>query len=140
MKKTKATRKATVTLTSVTPTRVEYEYLPKAIPFAYTSYYKLFEATWGVPITENINQEIIKVTGLTEGTYKITIGGSTLSKTYTSAELAEGVNIAIDEKNPAQIQAISAYSLAVTKVANEGAYRSIAITEQQLKAKGLDDI
>ena len=42
---------------------------------------------------QDINQGIIKVTGLDEGTYKITIGSSTLSKTYTSAELADEYNI-----------------------------------------------
>jgi len=126
---------ANVTVTNATNSRVEYKYLPKAIPFAYTSYYKLFEETWGVPITNDINQEIIKVTGLSEGTYKITIGSNTLSVNYSASELAEGVNIAIDVNNPAQIQAKAAYEKARTKVANEGTYRSIAITEQQIKAR-----
>lgn len=131
---------ANVTVTNATNSRVEYKYLPKAIPFAYTSYYKLFEETWGVPITKDINQEIIKITGLSEGTYKITIGSNALTKTYSASELAAGVNIAIDENNPAQIQAKAAYEKAKTKVTNEGTYRSIAITEQQIKARPEVDI
>ena len=54
---------------------------------------------------------------------------------HSASELAAGVNIAIDENNPAQIQAKAAYEKAKTKVTNEGTYRSIAITEQQIKAR-----
>ena len=124
------TENATVNLTNASATKVEYEYLAKAIPFAHTSHYKLFEDTWGVPITEDINQEIIKVSGLADGNYTIKIDNNTLSRTYTASELSEGVNIATDAKNPAQIQALEAYNLVSTKINNENKYRGIAITEQ----------
>ncbi len=133
------TQNASVNVISACNSSVSYEYLPKAIPIAYTSYYELIENDWGVPITEDINREIIKVTGLEEGTYKIKIEDKTLTGEYTSDELANGVNIAIDANNPAQIQAKSAYDLAKTKARNESSYRGIAITEQQFRKRGFDE-
>lgn len=132
------TENATVNMISYDSTKVEYEYLAGAIPFAYTTHYKKFENDWEVPITEDINQEIIRVTGLEDGIYKIKIGENTLTKTYTAEELAEGVNIAIDDNNPAQIQSQEAFNLANTKAVNEDKYRGIAITEQQFRQKGLN--
>lgn len=129
----KSTERADVVVTDYKPNRVEYEYLAHAIPVAYTQYYKQWE-DWGVPVTEDINQEIIKVTNLEEGTYSITIGGNTLAKNYTAEELAEGINIAIDANNPAQIQSKEAHALAVTKVTNDAAYRAIATTEQGIRS------
>ena len=129
----KSTERADVVVTDYKPNRVEYEYLAHAIPVAYTQYYKQWE-DWGIPVTEDINQEIIKVTNLEEGTYSITIGGNTLTKNYTAEELAEGINIAIDANNPAQIQSKEAHALAVTKVTNDAAYRAIATTEQGIRS------
>ena len=59
---------------------------------------------------------IIKVASLEAGDYKITIDGNVLTKTYTAEELAQGVNIAIDENNPAQIQSKLAYDATVKKI------------------------
>ena len=127
-----STEKADVDITDYSADRVEYEYLAHAIPVAYTEYYQRWE-NWGVPVTEDINNEIIKVTNLEAGTYSITIGGNTLTKNYTADELAEGVNIAIDANNPAQIQSKEAHKIAASKVSHEGTYRSIAVTEQGIR-------
>lgn len=135
----KSTERADVVVTDYSKNKVEYEYLAHAIPVAYTSYYKQYE-DWGVPVTEDINQEIIKVTGLEEGNYTITIGGNVLTKTYTANELDAGVNIAIDDNNPAQIQSKEAHKKAVKKVSNEATYRSIAITEQAIRSHPEIDI
>ena len=128
----KVTERADVTLNAFASNGVEYEYLAHAIPLAYTEHYKTWE-NWGVNVTEDLNNEIIKVTGLEDGEYTIKIGDSKLAKTYTAAELAEGVNIAIDANNPAQIQSKNAYDVARAKVKNEGSFRTIAITEQAIR-------
>ena len=130
--KTISAENATVTLTSASDTKVEYEYLAKAIPIAYQGSYKQFEE-WGVNITEEMNLETIKVTGLAEGTYKVTIGGSELTLKYTADELAKGINISTDLKNPAQMQSLQAYMSSLSKSSHETAYRSIATTEQALR-------
>ena len=103
-----------------------------AIPLAYTKFYQKWES-WGVPVTDDINNEIIKVTNLDKGTYSITIGGNKLTKNYTDEELSKGVNIAIDANNPAQIQSVEAHKVAVSKVSNETSYRAIATTEQGIR-------
>ena len=128
----KATERADVVLTDYSSDKVEYEYLAHAIPVAYTEFYQNWE-NWGVPVTEDINNEIIKVTNLDAGTYSITIGGNKLTKNYTAEELANGVNIAIDANNPAQIQSKAAHKIAASKVSHEGTYRSIAVTEQGIR-------
>ena len=136
---TKTAENADVNLTSVGDSKIVYEYLPKAIPFAYTTYYQALEG-WDATITEDINQEIIKITGLSEGTYSIKIGENTLTKTYTALELADGINIAVDENNPAQIQSKAAYEKAKIKVTNESQYRNSAFSEQYIMAHPEVDI
>ncbi len=131
------TQNANVTLKTSSASGVEYEYLAGAIPVAYTDSYKKWEG-WGVPVTEDINQEIIKVAGLESGEYTITIDGNTLSEKFDATELAEGVNIAIDANNPAQVQAKAAFELEKIKAANENAYRMIARTQQYFNKKGLN--
>ena len=56
----KATERADVVVTDNKSDRVVYQYLAHAIPVAYTDHYKQFE-DWGVPVTEDINQEILKL-------------------------------------------------------------------------------
>ena len=128
----KVTNRADVAVTDFSDSRVEYEYLAHAIPLAYTKHYKTWES-WGINVTDELNNEIIKISNLDAGNYSIIIDGNKLTKTYTAEELAEGVNIAIDENNPAQIQSQLAYEATIKKVNNESAFRSIATTEQAIR-------
>ena len=57
-----------------------------------------------------INQEIIRVPGLASGNYVVKIDGVTMG-TYTSMQLALGVNIAEIQANPAQKQAQKVYDI-----------------------------
>ncbi len=59
-----------------------------------------------IDFTEKMNREIIKVTGLSEGTYEIAFDGKVIT-TATSEELLNGVNIATLSENPGQIKAKS---------------------------------
>lgn len=59
-----------------------------------------------VDFTEKMNREIIKVTGLSEGTYEIAFDGKAVT-TATAEELAKGINIAVLSENPGQIKAKS---------------------------------
>lgn len=120
---------ADVKILSANSSGVTYTYLAKALPLPVHSSYIYAEETLGLPVTEDLNQEIIKVTGLADGKdYSITIDGIALSKIYTAAELAAGVNIATDAKNPAQIAAMNAYREIEKKVEIENYYRMIAQT------------
>lgn len=123
-----------VTVNNISQTEVSYTYMPKAIPMAYTESYKKWENDWDCPVTEEINREIIKINSLDSGTYEISFDGKGLSKTYTADELAEGVNIAIDEKNPGQIQAKESFEILREKINHESDYREIALTEQFMRS------
>ena len=57
-----------------------------------------------VDFTSRMNREIIKVTGLAEGTYDVAFDGKTIAS-YSAEELAKGVNIATLSENPGQIKA-----------------------------------
>ena len=95
---------ATVKLLECDERKVEYTYLANAIPLATESYYKEAKDLFvGMDISD-INQEIIRATGLLDGTYSICFDGVEIIK-CTSDELAEGINIAELSNNPAQIKA-----------------------------------
>lgn len=118
---------AEVSVHKASPDGVEYSYIANALPYPYCSEYKYAENTLHLPITEEINQEIIQVRGLNEGTYSIKIDDSLLG-TYTSEELSNGVNIAVNENNPSQLQAQEVYELSMEKAKTEFSYRYIAQT------------
>ena len=105
-----STYNADVTVIEASDSRIKYEYAPKAIPMAVNSWYK--DAENIIPVTDYLNQEIIKIDNLTSGNYCVeftdTDNESYILGTYTADELAEGINIAINEDNPSQIQSQSA--------------------------------
>ena len=113
---------------------LSYTYAPKSLPMYMTTEYETFEKTYGFQVTNSINREIIKVAGLTEGNYKIMIGDAEIG-TYSSADLAKGVNIATAPTNPGYIQSKSVYDLVTTKMGHDNLLRSIAYVERNLANK-----
>lgn len=68
-----------------------------------------------VPFVQELDQEVLCVKGLTEGRYELQIDGQPV-KTWTSVELAEGVNLAEETSTPQYKQAS-----AVAKLSHERA-------------------
>jgi len=101
---------AEVTVNDCTPTSVSYNYAPKAIPMAANAWYK--DAEKIIPVTDYLNQEIIKVSNLESGDYVVEYkdvdNNSYVLGTYSNDELGEGINVAVNENNPSQKQALSA--------------------------------
>ncbi|MDY3927834.1 MAG: GDSL-type esterase/lipase family protein [Clostridia bacterium] len=118
---------ADVIMHEVSENGVSYSYLPKALPYPYCTEYQYAEDTLHLPVTEDINKEIIKISGLKEGSYNIIIDDNLLG-TYTSEDLSKGVNIAVNQNNPSQIQAQEVYDLSMQKARMEFSYRYIAQT------------
>ena len=114
---------------------VAYTYSPKALPLYAGSVGYMYVKGYDVDITNNMNREIIKVTNLDEGTYKITMDGTEVA-TFTADELAAGVNIAELANNPGQIQAKNAFSYRYTRVDTENSYRGITNTEMYIRKNG----
>lgn len=81
---------------------LEFDYAPKALPLPLNDDYK--KAASIVPVTDELNQEIFQVTGLKEGQYSLTIDALPTG-TYSAADFAKGINIALLENNPGQKQA-----------------------------------
>lgn len=116
---------------------LSYRYSPASLPFAITSEYTKNEDEFGLPLTGNMNREIIRVTGLEEGTYLIKFGDTIIGE-YTSSELALGINIALIEVNPGQIQSQELYELVAAKTLNDQKLRDIAYVERSLVSAGID--
>lgn len=106
---------AETTLNNANSTSVSYEYKANAVPFATNDSYnvasggdsssnKVTGGFVGINVTDELNNEIIKVTGLEDGEYTIAFDGNVVT-TATSDELAEGVNIATLATNPGQKKA-----------------------------------
>lgn len=70
---------------------VAFRYEPKALPFPVLSEYKELEEIY--PVTEKLNREIVRVKGLSAGTYALKADGKEIGR-FSGAELAKGVNIA----------------------------------------------
>jgi hypothetical protein len=70
---------------------IEFTRLDEGLPFNGGLFYALNFAY--VPVHQELNQYLLKVTGLSEGRYRLTVDGRGVSS-YSAAQLAKGVNIA----------------------------------------------
>jgi lysophospholipase L1-like esterase len=110
----RATGKRNCTLSdlSVSHDRVQFDYLAGALPFPVPP-----EATralnW-VPLVKDLNQETLQISGLDEGDYQLEIDGERV-RAYSSAELAAGVNLALEPSTPQARQARRVLELCVQK-------------------------
>ena len=103
-------------------TTITYDYTPKSIPLAATTDYNTVVDVLGYDLTSKLNNEIICVKGLAAGQYEIKNGDDIIG-TYSATELASGVNIAVAEKNPNQINAQGAWALLEQKDARSNEER-----------------
>lgn len=130
-----STEDATVTDLTVSSSNVSYTYLADAIPMYVKAPGYIHGEKLGMDLTGTVNQEIIKVSGLEDGLYKIAMDGEEVIK-VTAAELAAGVNIATLEKNPGQIQAKNLFvNYSEKRKSNENTLRDIFNEELRLRNK-----
>jgi lysophospholipase L1-like esterase len=101
---------------------VVFDYFPKALPLPFNDDYK--KAASIVPITDELNQEITQVTGLKDGQYSLTFDGRVIG-TYSAADFAKGINIALVENNPGQKQAKQLDVLIQERYTHEGHIRML---------------
>ncbi len=124
---------ATVSDVSTANGGVSFTYQAKSLPMGVDSNYNKAVENYSKPatgadngeyfeFTEKMNQEIIKVTNLKAGNYTISFGDVVLG-TYTAKELAAGVNIAVNEKNPGQAQALEIVKSYAAAISEFGALR-----------------
>jgi lysophospholipase L1-like esterase len=83
---------------------VAFTVLGKALPFPIDPAAKPVLGL--LPIEKDLNQELLVVSGLAEGTYEVRIDGAVVAR-HTASELAKGINLAFNEATPQFKQAQS---------------------------------
>ena len=129
---TAETQSAVVTeITNINGT-LSYTYAPESLPMYMTEEYVTCNDTYKIPVTDSINREIIKVSGLSDGEYKIMFGEVEIG-TYSASQLEKGVNVATVETNPGYIQSKEVYDLVAAKMAKDYILRDIAYVERYIQ-------
>jgi lysophospholipase L1-like esterase len=125
-------------------TGTAFDYLANALPYpvdtisrAWGNKKKQSDALALIPFTKEMNQELITVSGLKDGNYKLLIDNQTIS-TYSAKQLADGVNLSEQTRTPQYQQAIQIRELNEERWEIERRLRNYAFIEfDLLKAKGL---
>lgn len=110
--KVKVEENCVISALSCADGRVSFDYLAKSLPYPCDS---VSEHGWGnihsqrdamklVPFMKEFNQEILRVCGLTAGTYQLSIDGQPICR-LTSSDLSHGVNMAEMAQTPQYRQA-----------------------------------
>ncbi|MGE9293616.1 MAG: SGNH/GDSL hydrolase family protein [Puniceicoccales bacterium] len=81
-----------------------------------------------IPFTEDLNQELLTVTGLAQGSYTLNIDGNSVG-TFTQTELAAGVNLATLTNTPQYQQAQKVLALVKQWRSQVATLRGIAYIE-----------
>ena len=129
---TSDTKSAVVTDITYANETLSYTYAPKSLPMYMTEEYVTCNDTYKIPVTDSINREIIKVSGLLDGEYKIMFGDVEIG-TYSASQLEKGVNVATVETNPGYIQSKEVYDLVAAKMAKDYILRDIAYVERYIQ-------
>lgn len=119
-------RNASVTDAAFSGDTVSFTYAPLALPIAADQDYRDAEKLF--PISAELNREIIRVGGLSDGMYTIKMDGTTTA-TVSAADLAAGVNIADKKGNPSQLQSLSVKAIADVRQKIEVNYRKFMVLE-----------
>lgn len=88
-------------------------------------------------VTEALNEQPLRVTGLAEGRYKISIDAS-LVGTWSEKELADGVNLAVFD-TPMARQAVEVRDLTIRRIdVHQQRWRALQVPLQYFHLNGLD--
>lgn len=93
VKCTAEARNASVTSLRNQDKSLRFTYAPKNLPYPVTGYYRRVDEKF-YPVSNLLNQEVLKITGLAKGNYKLSAAGEPL-KVCSAEELAGGINLAL---------------------------------------------
>ena len=102
----------------------------KSLPFPMTA--EMRGALGLVPFEKDFNREILRVRNLKNGRYAVKIDGIEVG-VWTAAELAEGVNLALNEKTPQYRQAAEAAKICQKLWAGERMLRNFATRRRWMR-------
>lgn len=111
-------------------TNVQFDYLANSLPFPVDTVARLWgnprpqsQALPVMPFYTEFNRELLKVTGLSEGNYALTIDNKPIAQ-FTSGELSEGINLAKHTNTPEYEQAMTVLQLNEERMALESKVRA----------------
>lgn len=90
-----------------------------------------------VPFDEDLNRELLIVSGMQEGTYRVTIDQKPIGE-FTAAELERGVNLATNPETPQYAQAAAVTRLNSARAGLAAQLRSVAAQYYALSKAGVD--
>jgi lysophospholipase L1-like esterase len=117
-----------VTDLAVSTNRVGFACLERALPFPVDQ--REEAALKLVPFMADLNREIVRISGLREGTYELRIDGTTVLTT-TAEALANGVNLAVVRETPQYKQALAVAKLVDKRHRLQKVIRTYALLKQQ---------
>ena len=135
IKKIASTENCEISNLSCSENSVSFGYFPKSLPFPFNKEYQA--ASGIVPITEELNQELVQLSGLKEGKYSLMIDDSNLGN-YSSEELQQGVNLAVNLENPGQKQALKLDAIIQEQAALQGKIRMLRQQDVRLSQRFLN--
>lgn len=113
---------------------LSFDYLAEALPYPLDTIARGWEqkksqseATKVVPFMEEMNREILKVTGL-KGRYRLLIDDEIIG-VWSANDLAEGINLAAESKTPQYQQALTVMHLNEYRWEIERSFREFAWTQ-----------
>lgn len=126
--KREVTGQARCTAKAITaaPDGLSFTYAPQSLPFPTSKTYE--QADVLVPFTKDLNVERFTLTGLPEGSYELLIDSAALG-TFTSADLAAGINIATNPASPMQKQAQAVHAKNMERHSSAQSLRTLAMLE-----------
>ncbi len=86
---------------------LSFEMLEGSLPYPVNA--KAMSILEYIPFVDDFNNEIVRVQGLKKGTYALSIGDAEVGE-YSSSELADGINLAMNDKTPQYQQAQKVWS------------------------------
>lgn len=109
---------------------LRFDYLANSLPFPVDTVARLWgnprpqsQALGVMPFYTEFNRELMKVTGLSDGQYELTIDNKPVA-TFTASALSEGINLAKLHNTPEYEQAMSVLTLNEERMALESKVRA----------------
>jgi lysophospholipase L1-like esterase len=109
---------------------IHFDYLANSLPFPVDTVPRLWgnphrqsEAIGVMPFYSEFNREMLRISGLSAGTYELTIDNRRIAQ-FTAAELSQGINLAKQTNTPEYEQAMSVLQLNEERMGLESKLRA----------------
>ena len=126
------TVRAAVSDVKASPRRLSFRYAPEALPFPTPEDYRRADAVY--PVSEKMNVELLRVTGLPSGEYDLLADGEAVGS-FSAGQFAEGVNLALLPTPGAKL-AMDAWNISRELVSLQSRQRTLVLIEAVASGRG----